>query len=227
MRCAHAAVTASSYLSGAPWAVATLRMPVRQRSITPSSVSDEQRCEEGEAQVLAVPEVLDPARVDLRRNSSSFSSGYFILVLYGIVLSSSVSLDADDLIALQRATHALILALEAELESLGLSASETNLIACLTPEGPRRIGELVAATGQRPSTVTGILDRLERRGIVERQLDPDDRRSFRVGLTPDGVSMYRWVREGYENVAARTRDGLEGVARPDLQTMLRAIERVR
>jgi DNA-binding MarR family transcriptional regulator len=138
-----------------------------------------------------------------------------------------VSIEARDLIALQRATHALILALDAELDALGLSASETNLLACLTPDGPRRIAELVAATGQRPSTVTGILDRLERRGLVERQLDLDDRRSFRIALTPDGVSMYGWVREGYENVAARTRDGLEGVASPDLQTVLRAIERVR
>jgi DNA-binding MarR family transcriptional regulator len=139
-----------------------------------------------------------------------------------------VSLDARDLIALQRATHSLILALDAELESLGLSASETNLIACLTPDTPRRIGELVAATGQRPSTVTGILDRLERRGVVERALDPGDRRSFRIALTADGVSLHGWVREGYENVAARTRDGLAGVAGiPDLRAVLRAIERVR
>jgi DNA-binding MarR family transcriptional regulator len=139
-----------------------------------------------------------------------------------------VSIDARDLIALQRATHALILALDLELESLGLSASETNLIACLAPDGPRRIGELVTDTGQRPSTVTGILDRLERRGLVARQLDPDDRRSFRIGLTQDGVSMHRWVLEGYDNVAARTRDGLPHTSgTPDLRTVLRAIERVR
>jgi MarR family transcriptional regulator, organic hydroperoxide resistance regulator len=139
-----------------------------------------------------------------------------------------VSLDAEDLIALQRATHALILALDLELAELGLSASETNLIACLAPGSARRIGELVADTGQRPSTVTGILDRLERRGLVERQLDPGDRRSFRVALTPDGVSMHGWVREGYENVAARTRHGLASAAgSPDLRTVLRALERVR
>jgi DNA-binding MarR family transcriptional regulator len=139
-----------------------------------------------------------------------------------------VSVDAEDLIALQRATHALILALDLELAELGLSASETNLIACLPPGRARRIGELVADTGQRPSTVTGILDRLERRGLVARELDPDDRRSFRVALTPDGASTHGWVREGYENVAARTRNGLRSASgTPDLRTVLRAIERVR
>jgi DNA-binding MarR family transcriptional regulator len=76
--------------------------------------------------------------------------------------------------------------------------------------------------------VTGILDRLERRGLVERRLDPDDRRSFRVALSPDGVSMHGWVREGYDTIAARTRDRLApGRGTPDLQTVLRAIQEVR
>jgi DNA-binding MarR family transcriptional regulator len=133
-----------------------------------------------------------------------------------------VALDAGDLIALQRATHALILALDAELRDLGLSASEANLIACLTPAVPRRIGEIVADTGQRPSTVTGILDRLERRGLVERLLDPDDRRSFRAGLTGDGAAVQARVLLGYERVAASVgaSAGVDG-----FRALLQAIER--
>jgi DNA-binding MarR family transcriptional regulator len=137
-----------------------------------------------------------------------------------------VELVAGDLIALQRATHALVLALEAELSDLGLSPSETNLIACLTPGAARRIGEVIADTGQRPSTVTGILDRLERRGLVARQLDPDDRRSFRVELTADGASMHGWVLEGFERVAARASTGLAGSrGGDDFRAVLHAIER--
>jgi MarR family transcriptional regulator, organic hydroperoxide resistance regulator len=132
-----------------------------------------------------------------------------------------VALDASDLIALQRAVHALILALDGELRELGLSASETNLIACLTPDAPRRIGEVVADTGQRPSTVTGILDRLERRGLVERLLDPDDRRSFRAGLTGDGAAMHARVLHGYDRVAAGV-GGSGGVV--EFREVLRAIE---
>jgi MarR family transcriptional regulator, organic hydroperoxide resistance regulator len=132
-----------------------------------------------------------------------------------------VTLDASDLIALQRATHALILALHGELHELGLSASETNLIACLTPDDPRRIGDVVADTGQRPSNVTGILDRLERRGLVERLLDPDDRRSFRAGLTGDGAAMQARVLGGYARVAAAVGSS-GGVA--EFREVLRAIE---
>jgi DNA-binding MarR family transcriptional regulator len=132
-----------------------------------------------------------------------------------------MALDAGDLIALQRATHALILALDAELRDLGLSASETNLLACLWPDAPRRIGEIVADTGQRPSTVTGILDRLERRGLVERLLDPGDRRSFRAGLTGDGAALHARVMCGYDRVAASV-GGSRGVA--EFRALLEAIE---
>lgn len=118
-------------------------------------------------------------------------------------------LTAADLLELQRATHAAILELDVELRALGLSASELNLIACLDTAGPRRIGELVAATAQRPSTVTGILDRLERRALVERTLDPTDRRSFLVALTAEGGAVQRQVLEGYETVAARV-EGADG-----------------
>jgi DNA-binding MarR family transcriptional regulator len=48
------------------------------------------------------------------------------------------------------------------------------------------VRELVAATAQRPSTLTGVLDRLERRGLVERAANPADRRSVLVRLTPAG-----------------------------------------
>jgi MarR family transcriptional regulator, organic hydroperoxide resistance regulator len=128
-------------------------------------------------------------------------------------------LDASDLIALQRATHAVILALDAELRELGLSPSETNVVACLSPGEPRRIGEIIADTAQRPSTVTGILDRLERRGLVERRLAPDDRRSFRAALTTEGESVHAQVRAGYERVAARMQS-------TGFRAVLESIERV-
>jgi DNA-binding MarR family transcriptional regulator len=128
-------------------------------------------------------------------------------------------LEAADLIELQRATHVVLDALDAELRELGLSAGELNLLACLDPDGEQRIAELVAATAQRPSTVTGILDRLERRGLVERRLDPADRRSFRVALLPAGADAHGAVLRGYAAVAGR----IEGAA--GLRTALAAIGR--
>ena len=88
--------------------------------------------------------------------------------------------------AWQQVTHRLLAALEHELADLGLSAAEVNALACFAGADSRTVGELVGATAQRPSTLTGVLDRLERRGLVERAVNPSDRRSILIRLTPAG-----------------------------------------
>jgi DNA-binding MarR family transcriptional regulator len=90
------------------------------------------------------------------------------------------------ILALYRATHATLTALQARLAGLNLTASEINALAILAAGQPRSIGELAAATATKPTTLTSVLDRLVRRGLVVRQLDPADRRSFLVSLTQDG-----------------------------------------
>lgn len=47
--------------------------------------------------------------------------------------------------------------------------------------------ELGRRSGLEPSTMTGLLDRMERDGLLERRPDPDDRRAQRIHLTPEGA----------------------------------------
>ncbi|MFD0580466.1 MarR family transcriptional regulator [Dactylosporangium darangshiense] len=46
---------------------------------------------------------------------------------------------------------------------------------------------LGTAIGGRPTTLTGILDRLEQRGLLAREPHANDRRTVVVRLTPDGA----------------------------------------
>ncbi len=56
------------------------------------------------------------------------------------------------------------------------------------------------------SNVTGMVDRLEARGLLERRDDPRDRRVKRIALTDDGASMRERVLERlYEPPAAIAR----------------------
>jgi len=70
-----------------------------------------------------------------------------------------------------------------------------------------RIGDIHAAFGHRRSTLTSVLDRLERRGLVRRKADPDDRRSLRVSMTAAGRTLarriYRALSEAEADVLAR------------------------
>jgi DNA-binding MarR family transcriptional regulator len=103
----------------------------------------------------------------------------------------------------QRVTHRLLAALDRELSSLQLSAAETNALACFAGRPARTVRELVAATGQRPSTLTGVLDRLERRGLVERRPNPADRRSIAIHLTSEGHAAADAVAAAFAAVEAR------------------------
>lgn len=85
-----------------------------------------------------------------------------------------------------RATHRIGLLLAATRPALALSQGEAHLLAELHESGPCTVGDLHRAFAHRKSTLTGILDRMEERGLVRRRLREEDRRSFSVELTPKG-----------------------------------------
>ena len=70
----------------------------------------------------------------------------------------------------------------------GLSATETKAIDVLDRQGPLTAGELAVRTGLAPPSVTGLIDRLARKGFVRRVDDPDDRRRVRVERCPEAVA---------------------------------------
>jgi MarR family transcriptional regulator, organic hydroperoxide resistance regulator len=94
--------------------------------------------------------------------------------------------DNGIILALQRTTHHTLHALGAALAGLDLTAAEINALANLADGRTRSVSRLSAETGTRATTLTGVLDRLERRGYLTRELDAADRRSFRLALTEAG-----------------------------------------
>ena len=92
-------------------------------------------------------------------------------------------------LALQRATHHTLHALSAALSDLNLSAAEINALANLGEGGTLSVRQLSERAGTRASTLTGLLDRLENRGYLVREVDPADRRSFRLPLTDQGQEV--------------------------------------
>ena len=93
------------------------------------------------------------------------------------------------ILALHRATHATLHALTTALADLDLPAADIDVLAILADGAGRTVGALATATATRPSTLTSLLDRLIRRGYIARELDPADRRSFLISLTPAGRAV--------------------------------------
>lgn len=80
--------------------------------------------------------------------------------------------------------------------STGLSGRELDLVALITAGGPTSVKSLVADLALPRSTMTAIVDRLEERGLVKRQPNPDDRRSVILEATPAAFEALGRYREG-------------------------------
>jgi DNA-binding MarR family transcriptional regulator len=75
---------------------------------------------------------------------------------------------------------------------LDLRDVDLDCLDLISRQGPLSPTALARSAGLHPATVTGILDRLERRGWVVRERDPADRRAVLVRVLPDrGAEVFR------------------------------------
>src|SRR6059058_3492575 len=76
-----------------------------------------------------------------------------------------------------------------ELARLGLSFAQAHALRLLDPEEPLPMSSLAERLFCDASNVTGIADRLEARGLVERRSSAGDRRVKALTLTDNGVAL--------------------------------------
>jgi DNA-binding MarR family transcriptional regulator len=86
-------------------------------------------------------------------------------------------------------------AIRAVGEDLGLSVAQLDVLRQLHAHGPTPMRRLAATMHCEASNLTGLVDKLERRGLVRRQDHPADRRVRVLALTDQGteVSYQMWA----------------------------------
>jgi DNA-binding MarR family transcriptional regulator len=97
----------------------------------------------------------------------------------------------------------------------GLTPQQGQLL-CVLMGKPYGMGELGTTLGLAKSSLTGLVDRTERNGLVRREADPQDMRAVRVALTEPGrrlaeefyVETCRRVAELPAGLSAAERDAL-------------------
>ncbi|MEU6744179.1 MarR family winged helix-turn-helix transcriptional regulator [Streptosporangium sandarakinum] len=101
----------------------------------------------------------------------------------------------------------------------GITQQQGQLL-CVLMAQPYGMGELGAMLGLAKSSLTGLVDRSERNGLVRRQPDPEDSRAVRVALTGRGAKL---AEEFYTEACRRIEDltsGFTPAERDMLATLL-------
>jgi len=94
---------------------------------------------------------------------------------------------------LARAYQAFANYSDRHVRTLDLTPPQFDVIATLGGTEGMNMKDLAAHTLVTKGTLTGIVDRLETRGLVRREIPPENRRSFTVLLTEAGDELFQQV----------------------------------
>ena len=99
----------------------------------------------------------------------------------------------DVYIKLSRAAEAVTVRINRHLKAQKLTISQFGVLEAVYHLGPMQQNHLAEKILKSTGNMTLVIDNLEKRGLVERKRDPDDRRCIVVYLTEAGCDLMRSI----------------------------------
>lgn len=112
------------------------------------------------------------------------------------------------LVVLARAHAAVDVHLQAQVARHGLTITEFAILEVLFHRGPLLLGEVQRRILVSSGGVTYLVDRLEKKGLVERRECPQDRRARYAALTPEGEALIARIFPEHAAAIERAMGGL-------------------
>jgi DNA-binding MarR family transcriptional regulator len=106
---------------------------------------------------------------------------------------------------------------------IGITTTQLRVMFLIREMPGVTAGELAAQLRVTPPTVSGIVDRLVRLGLVRREEDPSDRRLVRNHLTEDGANACSRLQRGGESYLRRILEEMDNRDFEELRTSLHAL----
>lgn len=107
---------------------------------------------------------------------------------------------------------------------LGLNLTQATILAYVKDFGPVIQTRIADHLRQGRAATGASIDALQNLGLVERLPDPDDRRVWRIGLTPEGRTMTMAIADIDEQVRTDLRRGISKTERQALHGMLTKLQ---
>ena len=126
------------------------------------------------------------------------------------------------MLALRRSSAAGVLHGQTVARRVGVNSSDLECLDLILMSGPSTAGEIARHTGLTSGAVTGLIDRLERLGLVERTADPADRRKVLVRVREDRIGP---IAQLYAPLEKAMQSLLAGYSREELKLLIDFAER--
>lgn len=111
-----------------------------------------------------------------------------------------------------------------QLLSTGLYAGQETIMDLLAAEDGQTLGQLAAALGVKPPTVTKSVTRLQEQEFVERRPSESDARQIHVWLTDKGRALLEHMYRAIRDAEAQALDGIRKKDRKHLARILAMID---
>jgi MarR family 2-MHQ and catechol resistance regulon transcriptional repressor len=126
-------------------------------------------------------------------------------------------------LVLMKAHEAMREHAERHIRSLGIGFSDFAALEVLLHKGPTPVNEIGRKVFLTSGSITTAIDRLEKKGMVERRYDPEDRRTRVVHLTPAGRKMIACAFADHEAAMERAASGLTAAERAQAVALLKKL----
>lgn len=108
-----------------------------------------------------------------------------------------------------------------QFEDMNITGPQGMLVGTLIHFGEMKISDLSEKLGLSNSTVSGIVDRLENQGLVERTRSIEDRRVVYVNVTPE---FKKNAKAHFKDFEKRFEDMMSKATPEELDTILKGLE---
>lgn len=101
---------------------------------------------------------------------------------------------------LTTAQHSVFLKMTEKLSAFDITPIQYAVLYCLWENDRRSPKEIAERLKLENSTISGILERMEKKGLIQRSISKEDRRFIQVLLTEKGASLEKDVLSAVEEV---------------------------
>jgi MarR family 2-MHQ and catechol resistance regulon transcriptional repressor len=122
-----------------------------------------------------------------------------------------------------KASKAVVTNIQKDIESHKINSENFMILELLYSKGPHPV-QRISETFSIPSgSITYVVDKLEKKGLVERQPNPNDRRASNVVLTQEGRALFDEI---FPKHVATISENLSFISNEDKEILIDLLKRI-